>query len=138
MVAKIIFKIGFVAGILLIIDCFLPWAHYISINETFSGVNVRPFPNGNYYGRAGMVIVFMTALILLLTFVRKNWVRQLNVFLGALLAAYAVRTYLIFTNEIIPGEVEKKIGIMLLIPLAVLVLIGTLFPKNYNPVPPGK
>lgn len=128
MANKIIFRVGFVAGILLIISCLLPWTYYHSINETFTGFKVKPFPSGNYYGRAGIVISFITAVILGLTFVRKNWARQMNVFFAALLVAYTARTYLIFTGSIIPGEVEKKIGILLIIPLSALLLAGTLFP----------
>lgn len=121
---------GITAALLLILSCFLPWAHYASINETFTGFHVKRFPGGPYYGRAGLIITILTSIILLGMFSRTMWMKKVNLFLAAMQVAYAVRTYILFTSSIFPGEVEKKIGIILLIPLSVLLLISAVFPKG--------
>ena len=121
---------GIISGLLLILICFLPWTHYSGINETFTGYYVKRFPNGPYYGRAGLIITIMTSIILLGMISKKLWVKKVNLFLAAMLVAYAARTYFLFTSSLFPGEVEKKVGILLLVPLAVLVLISTVFPKG--------
>ena len=121
---------GIVASLLLIVVCFLPWTHYVSINETFTGYHVKRFPNGPYYGRAGLIITIIAVMLLAGMFSGKLFLKRANLFLAAVLVAYAARTYILFTSSLFPGEVEKKIGILLLIPLSVLILISTIFPKG--------
>ena len=121
---------GIVASLLLIVVCFLPWTHYVSINETFTGYHVKRFPNGPYYGRAGLIITIIAVMLLAGMFSGKLFLKRANLFLAAVLVAYAARTYILFTSSLFPGEVEKKVGILLLIPLSVLILISTIFPKG--------
>ncbi len=121
---------GITAGLLLILVCFLPWTHYVSINETFTGYHVKRFPNGPYYGRAGLIITILTGIILLGMLVNRTWIKKVNLFLAAMQVAYAVRTYILFTSSIFPGEVEKKAGVIMLIPLSVILLISSVFPKG--------
>ena len=121
---------GIVASLLLIVVCFLPWTHYVSINETFTGYHVKRFPNGPYYGRAGLIITIIAVMLLAGMFSGKLFLKRANLFLAAVLVAYAARTYILFTSSLFPGEVEKKVGILLIIPLSVLILISTIFPKG--------
>ncbi len=121
---------GIAACLLLISACFFPWTHYASINETFTGFHVKRFPGGPYYGRAGLIITILTSIILAGMLFGKLWMKKVNLFLAAMLLAYCVRTYILFTSSLFPGEVEKKIGIFLIIPLSALVLISAVFPKG--------
>jgi len=107
----------------------MPWAHYNNINDTFTGFHVTKFSTGNYYGRAGIIICFFTALILLLILIPKVWAKRTNLFLSAILFAYCIRTYIIFTSALFEGEVEKKAGIYLIIVFSAIMLIASLFPK---------
>lgn len=120
---------GIAACLLLIATCFMPWAHYNNINDTFTGFHVTKFSTGNYYGRAGIIICFFTALILLLILIPKVWAKRTNLFLSAILFAYCIRTYIIFTSALFEGEVEKKAGIYLIIVFSAIMLIASLFPK---------
>jgi len=43
-------------------------------------------------------------------------------------------TYFLFTTVVIPGEVVKKEGIYLIIPLSVIILISSVFPKGGSKV----
>ncbi len=108
----------------------MPWTHYNSINETFNGFNVKRFSTGNYYGKAGRIITIFTILIFVLMLVPKLWAKRVNLFLSALLFAYCIRTYIIFTNSLFEGEVEKKAGIFLIILFSFFVLLTSVFPKK--------
>ena len=119
---------GIISCILIIIACFLPWTHYNSINETFTGFRVSRFAGGNYYGRAGLIITFIAGIILIFSFVPRIWAKRINLFLAALLVAYTIRTYIIFTSAMFEGEVDKKIGIYLIVLLAPIILVSTVFP----------
>ena len=120
---------GIAACLLLIAACFIPWVHYNNINETFTGFHVTKFSTGNYYGRAGIIICVFTAIILLFTLISKVWAKRVNLFLSAVLFAYCIRTYIIFTSALFEGEVEKKTGIYLIIVLSFIILIASVFPK---------
>ena len=121
---------GIIACILLIISCFLPWTHFNNIDQTFSGYHVKPFVTGNYYGKAGIPITIFSILILALMITPKLWAKRVNLFLSALLFAYCIRTYFIFTNALFPGEVDKKIGIFLILILSLFILVCSVFPKK--------
>ena len=122
-----IFRIaGALACLALIITCFIPWVHYNSVNLTFNGVNVIPFDTGNYYGKAGYPIITLTVIIFLLMFVNRIWAKRLNLFLNALLIAYTIRTYIIFTSALFINEVDKKAGIYLVLILPVIMMVGCL------------
>jgi hypothetical protein len=127
---KISHYTGIIACIALIISCFLPWTHYNSINETFTGFNVKPFPTGTNYGRAGLVMTIMTGLILLLKLTGRTWASRVNLFLAAVLLAYAVRTYIIFTGSLFEGEVETFAGIYLVLIFSAIIMVTAVFPKE--------
>jgi len=121
--------LGMVACIGMIITCFIPWVHYNSINETFTGFHVTKFATGNYYGRAGIIISVFTAVIFLFMILPRLWAKRVNLFLAALLFAYCLRTYIIFTSALFEGEVEKKAGIYLIIVFSFIMLLGAVFPR---------
>lgn len=129
MFTKITYYTGILACIAMILSCFLPWVHINTINETFTGFRVTRFSTGNYYGRAGITITIMTSITLLLMIVPKIWAKRMNLFVAALLLAYTLRTYVIFTNSLFPGEVDKLIGIYMIVLLAFVILFATVFPK---------
>src|SRR5256885_1014077 len=108
MFSKIMYWIGIIAGFAIIACCFIPWVHYNSINETFTGFYVKKFAAGDYYGKAGIVITIMAVIILLFMLLPKLWAKRINLFITALLFAYCVRTYILFTGALFEGEVEKQ------------------------------
>ena len=120
---------GVLTCIAIITACFMPWTYYQSIQQTFTGFNVVPFPTGNYYGKAGIPISIITGLILLLIFIPRIWAKRTNLFLAGILVAYTIRTYIIFTSALFDGEVQKFAGIYLVIIFSIVILITTLFPN---------
>jgi hypothetical protein len=129
MFPKVAYYTGLVACIAIIVCCFIPWVHYNSINETFTGYHVKKFSTGNYYGRPGIVITVLGVAILICMLWQRLWAKRINLLLAALLFAYCVRTYILFTGALFEGEVVKLAGIYLVPVLAILVLIGAVFPR---------
>ncbi len=119
---------GLLSCIAMVIACFLPWTHYNNINETFTGFHVIRFSTGNYYGKAGAIITVFTAIIFVFMLLPKIWAKRTNLFIAALLFAYCIRTYIIFTSALFAGEVDKKIGIYLILILSTLIMITAAFP----------
>lgn len=126
---RIMHYTGIVACLGLIAACFMPWAYYKQIGDTFTGFHVTRFLSGTYYGRAGFFITIVTGIILILTLLPKIWGKRVNLFLAALLFAYCIRTYLVFTSSLFEGDVQKKPGIVLILVFSFLVLLSTVFPK---------
>jgi hypothetical protein len=118
--------------IALIACCFIPWVHYNSINETFNGYNVKKFATGVYYGRAGLVITYFVIAIMILTLLPYIAAKRANMFVCALLVAYSIRTYVLFTNSIFEGEVEKLAGIYLIVLLSFVLVVCSVFPYLKN------
>jgi hypothetical protein len=132
MFSKIAYYTGVLSAIALIICCFIPWVHYNNINETFTGYHVVKFAGGSYYGKAGIIITFISVVILSFMLMPRLWAKRANLFLAALLFAYCVRTYVLFTGALFEGEVEKLAGIYLIVILSFLVLLGAVFPRLGN------
>ena len=54
--------------------------------------------------------------------------KRVNMFLCALLVAYMLRTYVIFTGSLFDGEVTKLAGIYLIVFLSFVMVICSVFP----------
>ncbi len=126
---KIIQYIAIISCITLIATCFIPWVHYNSINVTFTGFNVKRFATGVFYGRAGLIITIFTSLSLLLTVLPYSALKRINMFVSALLFAYSIRTYVLFTGSLFDGEVVKLSGIYLIIILSLIIVVCSIFPN---------
>ena len=120
--------LAIIATLGIITTCFIPWVHYNNINVTFNGYNVKKFATGVYYGRAGIIITIFAAISLLFTLMPSIVAKRVNMFLCALLVAYTLRTYVIFTGSLFDGEVTKLAGIYLIVFLSFVMVICSVFP----------
>ena len=125
---KVLHYTAIISCIALIATCFIPWVHYNNINVTFNGYNVKKFATGVYYGRAGIIITIFAAISLLFTLMPSIVAKRVNMFLCALLVAYTLRTYVIFTGSLFDGEVTKLAGIYLIVFLSFVMVICSVFP----------
>lgn len=131
MISKTLFPIGIIACIALIVSCFLPWAYYADshiVNEadrTFTGF----YSYQHQYGRPGMFLVFSGVIILVLMIVPKIWAKRTNLFLSALVLAYAIKSYVLFTSCYNAYCPEKRMGIYIMIVASVFILAASVFPK---------
>lgn len=125
MIPKILHWLGLAACITLIISCFLPWAYYPDIHQTFTGF----YSYQNYYGRPGKPLCFLAAIILVFILLPKVWAKRANLFLCALFTGYAIYIYTKFTAQLPSGVYPvKKIGIYLMIISVITMLIAAVFP----------
>jgi hypothetical protein len=116
--------IGLAAAFVLILACFLPWAHYPDIDKTFTGF----FSEQNRYGKPGKLFVVLAIICSALFLVPKIWAQRLNMVMAVLTIAFAVRTYILFTacyRGICP---EKQIGIFLLVGCSIIILLASVLP----------
>ena len=116
--------------------CFMPWVHYNSIDQTFTGYNVTKFATGVYYGKAGIIITGFAIIILMLNLLKGTVAKNANLFVCALLVAYTIRTYILFTGSLFEGQVEKYAGIYLIVVLSIVLLVCGLFPLTDNKLKP--
>jgi hypothetical protein len=114
--------VGAAAASILILACFLPWTYYPDLDKTFTGF----FSEGNAYGRPGKVFLFLCIPAILFFIIPKIWAKRANMLLGALILAYSIKTYILFTSCYRGDCPGKKLGIYLVLFLPVLIIVATL------------
>jgi hypothetical protein len=117
-------QIGFVASLLLVISCFLPWAYYPDLHQSFTGF----FSEKEIYGKPGKVFIFFAVCSIILIFIDKIWAKRTLIFITAFNLGYLIRTYILFTtcyNAFCPS---KEYGLYLLILSSVVLMIVSFFP----------
>jgi hypothetical protein len=115
--------IGALAALLLITACFLPWAYYPDIHQTFTGL----YSNQNNYGRPGKAFIFLAVVSSALFFIPKLWAKRVNQFIAIVILAYAVKSFTLFASCYAGICPEKKIGLVLMLTAAIIILIASLF-----------
>lgn len=116
--------IGWLACVLLIISCFMPWAYYADLNTNFTGF----FSQHNIYGKPGVFFVFIAVTSAILISLDKIWAKRTHIFLCAINIGYLIKTYILFTSCYNAYCPEKKSGLFLLILSCILLLIVSVFP----------
>ncbi|WP_157611384.1 hypothetical protein [Sediminibacterium salmoneum] len=117
--------IGFIAVLLTILVCFMPWVVIESKEITITGFKAE----GTKFGRPGMFLVYMGAIAAALFLIPKIWAKRINVFLTAMFFAWAVRNYIILTT-CDGGECPKKqVGLFLLLAFSAITMIMSFLPK---------
>lgn len=116
--------IGLLALILLVVSCFLPWVIITSQSIIVSGVD----STGTNFGKPGYVHFILGFLFIIFHFIPRLWAKRVNLLVGALNIAWAVRNYLIISMCRTGECPEKQIGLWLVLGASVLMLIAALFP----------
>lgn len=131
MIVKYLHWFGIAACIMLIISCFLPWVYYADPNianeaeRTFTGF----YSYKNEYGKPGKFLVFFGLIALIFMLLPKVWAKRANIFVCALILAFAVRNYILFSscyNNYCP---QKLFSIYLMVFCTVLMMLAAVFPK---------
>ena len=116
--------IGILAATTLIASCFLPWAWYPDLNENFTGF----YTHENNYGKPGKIFVFLSAIAVVLFLVPRVWAKRTNIFLCALILAYALKSFILFGSCYAGICPEKKLGLWLMLISCVLLMVMAFFP----------
>ncbi len=124
MVPKIFHRIGLVACIVLVVSCFMPWAYYTDIKETFTGF----YSFQNQYGRPGKFLCLIAVIAFILMYLPKIWAKRTNMFVCALGVGYAIKSYILFTSCYNTFCPEKKAGIWIMMAATLLMLLASVLP----------
>jgi hypothetical protein len=124
MVAKYLYWIGLAACITLIASCFLPWAYFDDIHQTFTGF----YSYHNQYGRPGKFLTVIGFLVFVGMLLPKIWAKRANLFVAALGVGYAIKTYILYVSCYNAYCPERKLGIYLMIVSTIVMMIATAFP----------
>jgi len=124
MFLKILQKAGIIACIILLLSCFMPWAFYADIHETFTGF----YSFQNQYGKPGKFLSVMALIAFALMMLPKIWAKRTNLFVCALAVGYAIKTYILFTSCYNAYCPEKKAGIFIMLLSTIIMLISSAFP----------
>jgi hypothetical protein len=129
--AKLLSWFGMLACVTLIISCFLPLTYYADphipneADRTFTSF----YSYQQQYGRPGIILLFLSVVILSLMILPKIWAKRTNLFLAAFTLAYVIRIYILFTSCYNAYCPEKRTGIYLMLFSAIVILIGCVFPN---------
>jgi len=117
--------IGVAAALLLIGACFLPWAYFPDLHKEFTGF----FSENNAYGRPGKIFVFFCSISIILFLIPRIWAKRANIFTGAIILAFAIKSFILYTacyRGICP---EKRAGIFLVVLGALLIIAAAVSPN---------
>jgi len=121
---KIFQRIGLIACITLVVSCFMPWAYYADIKESFTGF----YSYQNNYGRPGKFLTIIAVIAFTLMYLPKIWAKRSNMFVCALGVGYAIKSYILFTSCYNAYCPEKQAGIFIMMIATILMLISSVLP----------
>ncbi|MFT3681119.1 MAG: hypothetical protein QM791_12645 [Ferruginibacter sp.] len=124
MLSKVLHYTGLAACIALVIACFLPWAYFADINQTFTGF----YSYKNEYGRPGKFLTFVAVAVFIQMLLPKVWAKRVNLFLCALGLGYAIKTYILFSSCYNAYCPEQKPALFIMLVSAILMLAASIFP----------
>ena len=124
--------IGLAAAILLLVSCFMPWIVIESRGITVSGVAGE----GTNFGKPGYFHFLLTAFFLICTFTPRIWAKRVNLLIGALNLAWAVKNFFMLTR-CYGGECpQRQAGMWLMMAASIIMLVTVLFPDMKVPKKP--
>lgn len=113
----------------MIIACTMPWVQVISKNITVTGLKAT----GTNYGMPGLMNIILGCVATLFFLLPKIWAKRTNIFVCALNAAWAVRSYILVSTCQMGECPEKQVGLYLLFVASVMMLVAALFPRMELP-----
>jgi hypothetical protein len=117
----------------LALACVLPWTWYADLLSNFDGFHSER----NIYGRPGKFLLILGAFTAIASWVPKVWAKRAALFASAVNAAYAIKTYIIFSGCYLGSCPDRKPGIYLMLLSVGLLLWVSLFPKGRVVGSPG-
>ena len=81
--------VGFIAVLLLVVACFIPWVFIASKNIIVTGIE----SSGTNFGKPGYVHFVFCFLFFIFHSFQKVWAKRCNLFVVALNGAWIIRNY---------------------------------------------
>ncbi len=124
MFTKVLKVAGIIACVTLVVSCFMPWAYYDDLHQTFTGF----YSYNNQYGKPGKFLSLIAVVVLAFIFLPKIWAKRSNIFIAALGVGYSVKTFILFTSCYNAYCPEKKLGIYVMLLSSLVILLSAIFP----------
>ncbi len=124
MAIKYLQKLGLIACIGLAISCFMPWAYYADIQQSFTGF----YSFQNQYGKPGKLLLLIAVVAFVFMQLPRVWAKRSNLFVCALGVGYAIKSYILFTSCYNTYCPQKLPGIYLMMVAIILMQIAAVFP----------
>jgi len=116
--------IGIMALVVLVFSCFLPWTYHPDLNKTFTGF----VSENNVYGKPGKVFIFFSLFATVFFLLPRIWAKRVNFFICAVIMAYAIKSFILFSGCYRGICPEKKEGIWIMIIAAIISLAMAVMP----------
>jgi hypothetical protein len=106
----------------LMLTCFFPWLIIQSPHIVISGMNAK----GTAYGKPGVLSLFFTGIVFLLSFVPRVWAHRINLVCSAINTGWALRNFILL-SACQGGECpQRQPAFYLYLVSSVLLLIAVL------------
>ena len=118
--------IGILATLLLVTSCFFPWTWYPDLNKYFTGF----FSEEHVYGKPGNVFIFFAIFAIAFFLIPRVWAKRWNFIIGALILAYAIKSFILYSgcyNGICP---VKQTGIWVMLVCSIIIMVMAVLPDN--------
>ena len=112
--------VGIIAALALCAACFYNWTWHPDLKTYFTGF----YSEQNMYGKPGKLIVGLSVIAIIMFAMKKVWAKRVNWIICAILAAYALKTYILFTScyrGICPAK-QPAIYVMVIAPAIMLLM----------------
>jgi hypothetical protein len=116
--------IGIFASLVLIAACFLPWTYHPDLNKEFTGF----FSENNVYGKPGRTFFGLAIAAIIFFLVPKIWAKRWNLLVTGLTAAFAIKSFIMFSGCYRGICPVKKTGLWLMLLSAIIMLIMAIVP----------
>jgi hypothetical protein len=115
---------GIAAAIVLVVSCFMSWTWYPDIQKYFTGF----FSENNAYGKPGKVFIFFAVVATVFYLIPRLWAKRWNLFVNALLLAYAIKTFILFSGCYSGNCPVKQFGLWLMLVAASAMMAMAVLP----------
>jgi len=120
--------IGFIAVLLLIADCSLPWIYIPSLQLSVSGINGKVSEHLTF-GVQIKGFIFFAVFLLSFFLIQKVLVKRINIFIALMNLGWCIKNYILF-SMCRSGECpEIKPGLYIMLILGIIIQIMTFLPN---------
>jgi hypothetical protein len=116
--------LGILAALALVGACFLPWTYHPDLNQEFTGF----FSEQNVYGKPGKVFIFLALVAIVFFLLPRIWAKRWNLIATGLVAAYAIKTFLMFAGCYRGICPEKRAGLWIMLVSGIVMLVMAILP----------
>lgn len=118
-------QIGMLAVLLMTVACFLPWSIIESKQLTITGMQTV----GTSFGRPGLFLLIFGSIGFILFALPMIWAKRTNVFVSAIVLAWAIRNYILVSTCMFGECPVKQPALYVLVVCAVVIQLMSFFPR---------